>query len=146
MSAMMKQTATRSAIAKFVFAFAMMTASAMAISADKVTTVPVKFAKGASSATIKGDFAGYDSVQYTLAAKTGQTMTVKVAGSTNANFNVFAPGATPGQAQALGQGGVGSDWSGALPATGTYTVQVYQMRASARRGEKVAYTITVGIR
>lgn len=146
MSATMRHQATGHSIAKFAFALALLVAPAMAVSADKVTTVPVKFAKGASSATIKGGFAGYDSVQYTLAAKAGQTMTVKIAGNTNANFNVFAPGAVPGQAQALGQGGVGSDWSGALPASGTYTVQVHQMRASARRGEKVAYTITIGIR
>jgi hypothetical protein len=114
--------------------------------ADKVTSVPVHFAKGASSASMKGDFAGYDTVEYTLGAKAGQTMTVGVTGSSNANFNVFAPGDKPGAATAIGSGSVGSDWSGALPKAGTYTIQVYQMRASARRGEKVPYTITFGIR
>ena len=124
-------------------AFAFATTSAVA--ADKVTTVPVKFAKGASSATMKGSFAGYDSVHYTLDARAGQTMTVTLAGSSNANFNVFAPGDAPGAATALGSN---SDrgWTGKLPKTGTYTVQVYQMRASARRGEKVPYTITLSIR
>ena len=81
-------------------AFAFATTSAVA--ADKVTTVPVKFAKGASSATMKGSFAGYDSVHYTLDARAGQTMTVTLAGSSNANFNVFAPGDAPGAATALG--------------------------------------------
>lgn len=113
---------------------------------DKVSTVPVSFAKGSSSATMKGNLGGYDSVNYTLSARAGQTMTVKIAGSANANFNVFKPGDVPGNATALGSGSVGANWSGALPATGKYTVQVFQMRASARRGEQVPFTVTFGIR
>lgn len=123
------------------FAFA----ATSAVAADKVTTVPVNFARGASSATMKGSFAGYDSVHYTLDARAGQTMTVTLAGSSNANFNVFAPGDAPGAATALGSN-ADRGWTGKLPKTGTYTVQVYQMRASARRGEKVPYTITLSIR
>lgn len=132
--------------AKTAAALVMMTATSFAFAADKVTTVPVKFARGASSATMQGSFSGYDSVEYTLSAKAGQTMTVKVTGSTNANFNVFAPGAKPGEAESLSQGNMGSSWSGRLPATGAYTVQVYQMRASARRGTKVEYSITFDIK
>lgn len=114
--------------------------------ADKVSVVPVSFSKGASSAELKGSFKGYDSIEYTLSAKAGQQMTVSIKGSSNANFNVFAPGDQPGQANALGSGAVGTDWNGALPATGTYKVQVYQMRASARRGEAVPHTISFSIR
>ncbi|OLS60292.1 g-type lysozyme inhibitor [Pseudomonas putida] len=104
---------------------------------DTVTQVPVHFAKGASSAELKGRFSGYDSVRYTLGAKAGQSMTVRIQGSRNANFNVFAPGAST----ALGGGSVGSDWSAVLPDSGEYRIEVYQMRASARRGEKVEYSI-----
>ena len=114
--------------------------------ADKVSVVPVQFAKGAQSATVKGTFKGYDSINYTLVAKAGQTMTVNVSGSSNANFNVFAPGAVPGQAEAMGTGYVNEKWQGTLPASGKYTIQVYQMRASARRGEAVPHTLTVSIR
>jgi hypothetical protein len=113
--------------------------------ADKVTVVPVQFAKGAQSATVKGTFKGYDSINYTLVAKAGQTMTVNISGSSNANFNVFAPGAVPGQAEAMGTGYVNEKWLGTLPASGKYTIQVYQMRASARRGEAVPHTLTVSI-
>lgn len=112
---------------------------------DKVTTIPVSFEKGSSSATLEGSFSGYDSVNYTLSAKAGQSMTVQIAGSSNANFNVFKPGDEPGASTALGSGSVGSDWTGALPADGEYKVQVYQMRASARRGTKVPYKITFRI-
>lgn len=120
--------------------------AAPALAADKVTTVPVQFAKGASSAQVKGAFAGYDSVNYTLTAKQGQQMTVKIAGSNNANFNVFGPGATPGAAAALGSGYVGGDWSAKLPESGKYTIQVYQTRATARKGAKVPHTLTVSIK
>ncbi|MDR0181920.1 g-type lysozyme inhibitor [Lysobacter arvi] len=115
------------------------------LAADNVTTVPVRFDKGASSATLKGSFRGYDTVHYTLAARAGQTMTVSVAGSSNANFNVYAPGDAPGTSAALGSN-ADRKWTGRLPTSGTYTVQVYQMRASARRGEQVSYSITIAIR
>jgi hypothetical protein len=114
--------------------------------ADKVSVVPVQFAKGAHSAAVKGTFKGYDSINYTLVAKAGQTMTVSISGSSNANFNVFAPGGVPGQAEAMGTGYVNEKWQGTLPASGKYTIQVYQMRASARRGEAVPHTLSVSIR
>ena len=68
------------------------TMAAGAQAADKVITVPVQFAKGAHSAQLKGSFTGYDTIHYTLVAKAGQTMTVKIGGSSNANFNVFEIG------------------------------------------------------
>lgn len=120
--------------------------TAPALAADNVTTVPVQFAKGASSAQMKGTFAGYDSINYTVTAKQGQQMTVKIAGSNNANFNVFGPGATPGAAEALGSGYVGDDWTAKLPASGKYTVQVFQTRATARKGAKVPHTLTVSVK
>lgn len=113
--------------------------------ADKITTVPVQFAKGAHNAQVKGNFSGYDTIHYTLVAKAGQTMTVKIGGSNNANFNVFAPGAIPGQAEALGRNDGNGQWQSTLPISGKYLIQVYQMRASARRGEQVPHTLSVSI-
>lgn len=132
-------------ISKLVASALLLSAVAPVMGQDKVSTVPVSFAKGSSSATMKGNFGGYDSVNYTLSARAGQTMTVKITGSSSANFNVFKPGDAPGNATAVGSGSMGTDWSGALPATGKYTVQVFQMRASARRGEQVPYTVTFRI-
>lgn len=119
---------------------------ALATAADKVTTTPVHFTKGASSATLRGTLSGYDTVRYTVSARAGQTMTVTGGGSANANFNVFAPGVVPGEGEALGRNDEKRRWSGILPASGTYVVQVYQMRAQARRGEKAPHTLTVAIR
>lgn len=106
----------------------------------------VQFAKGAHSAKVDGTFSGYDSINYTLGAKEGQTMTVDISGSHNANFNVFAPGDLPGQAAALGSGSVGTQWQGTLPKSGKYLIQVFQMRATARNGAKVPHSLSVGIR
>ncbi|MFQ2225018.1 g-type lysozyme inhibitor [Aeromonas enteropelogenes] len=113
--------------------------------ADKITTVPVQFANGAHSAQVKGNFSGYDTIHYTLVAKAGQTMTVKISGSSNANFNVFAPGTIPGQAEALGRNDGNGQWQSTLPTSGKFLIQVYQMRASARRGEQVPHTLSVSI-
>jgi len=118
---------------------------ALAGAADRVITTPVQFAKGTSSATLRGTVAGYDTVRYTVAARAGQTMTVTLGGSANANLNVYAPGVVPGQGEALGSTDETRGWTGTLPASGTYVVQVYQMRAQARRGEKAPHTLTVAI-
>ncbi len=113
--------------------------------ADQVTTVPVQFSRGLSDATLKGHFSGYDSVHYTVGGKAGQDLSVKVTGSPNANFNVFKPGDEPGTAAAIGSGSTGSAWKGELPADGEYIVQVYQMRASARREDTVDFAIQVAV-
>ncbi len=105
----------------------------------------MSFVKRAHSAQANGILKGYGVVEYTLAAKSGQRMTVQITGNSNANVNVFATGDQPGQSSALGSGGNGSDWTGALPASGKYKVQVFQMRASARRGEAVPYKISFRI-
>ncbi|KHL74402.1 g-type lysozyme inhibitor [Pseudomonas putida] len=128
-----------------IYGIALALTSSVCWGADKVSTIPVSFVKGANSAQVNGTIKGYDTVEYTLAAKSGQRMTVQITGNSNANFNVFAPGDQPGQSSALGSGGVSSDWTGALPASGKYKVQVFQVRASARRGEAVPYKISFRI-
>lgn len=118
----------------------------LATAADRVTTTPVQFTKGASSATLRGTLSGYETVRYTVAARAGQTMAVTIDGSPNANFAVFAPGVVPGEGEAMGINNETRRWSGPLPKTGTYVVQVYQMRAQARRNEKAPHSLTVAIR
>lgn len=117
----------------------------LADAADKVSTVPVQFAKGTSSFSTTHNLRGYDSVNYTLNAKASQSMRVSLTGSSNVGFNIYAPGDVPGVATALGNGSVGQEWNGVLPDSGTYTVQVYQVRAAARRGQQAAYGISFAI-
>ena len=53
----------------------------------------VAFAKGASSATIKGQLKGDADVDYVVGAAAGQTISVALKGSNRSNyFNVLPPG------------------------------------------------------
>ncbi|MBW6532631.1 hypothetical protein KZ820_17960 [Sphingomonas sp. RRHST34] len=107
-------------------------------------TIKVQFTKGASAKVIKGSLRGYESVNYTVSARAGQTMTVRLTTANGSNyFNVTEPG----KDEALFNGSVaGNKFGGTLPSTGTYTVQVYLMRNAARRGETAAYTLTIAVR
>lgn len=113
------------------------------LATDGIESRPLQFAKGASSATVKGSIAGRQTIDYKLRAKGGQTMTVSLK-SANAGlaFNVLPPGSK----DVAIEGAIElQDWSGALPADGEYTIRTYLNRAAARRGEKAAYTLTVAI-
>ncbi|RDZ29060.1 hypothetical protein DX914_08175 [Lysobacter silvisoli] len=102
----------------------------------------VAFKPGANAATLSGSLG--DSRDYVLAAKAGQTLTVSLKGSTNAYFNVLPPGSQ----EALVNSSISGEnrWSGRLPASGDYTVRVYQMRAATRQGKKSNYTISFSIK
>jgi hypothetical protein len=103
----------------------------------------VAFAKGAGSATLKGSIKGDQDHSYFVEAQTGQTMTVKLAATKgSAEMNVWAPGNDT--AISLGADDP-YNVTVVLPASGRYKVQVYQMRASARRGETANYALTIGV-
>ncbi|MBD3819594.1 hypothetical protein [Brevundimonas diminuta] len=111
---------------------------------DHSRTERVQFARGASSATLHGNLHGYDTVDYVLGARRGQTLNVRLQ-PTNASayFNVTRQGAD----EALFIGSTsGNQFSGQLPANGDYVVRVYLMRNAARRDEHANYTLTVGVR
>lgn len=111
---------------------------------DPVKIVPVQFANDTSSKTIKGSIRGYATVNYTVSARAGQTMTARLTTSNGSSyFNVTAPGAD----QALFNGSIsGGRFSTTVPSTGIYTVQVYLMRSAARRSERANYVLNVAVR
>ncbi len=115
-----------------------------ALSNAAIESRPVQFAKGASSAAMKGTIKGDQTVDYKLRAKAGQTMRVTLQTSNGANsFNVLPPGSND---VAIFNGSTdGNEWTGALPADGEYKIRVYLMRNAARRGETANYTLTVSI-
>jgi hypothetical protein len=114
------------------------------LAAGAIESRPIQFAKGASSATIKGSLKGDQTIDYKLRARAGQSMSVKLASSNASNyFNVLPPGSQD-VAVFVGSSG-GNEWSGSLEADGEYTVRVYLMRNAARRNETASYTLTVGI-
>lgn len=113
------------------------------LAADGIQSKTIQFAKGASSATVKGSIQGRQTIDYKLRARAGQTMTVSLkSGNPGLAFNVLPPGSNDVAIEgAIGQ----QEWSGSLPADGEYTVRTYLDRAGARRGEKASYTLTVAI-
>ncbi len=103
----------------------------------------VAFAKGASSATIKGQLKGGADVDYLVRAGAGQTISVSLKGSNRSNyFNVLPPGSAD---VAMHVGQDGGPYTGMLPADGDYTVRVYLMRNAARRNEVSNYELTVSV-
>jgi hypothetical protein len=121
----------------------LLAATAPVAAAADIERRSVQFAKGASSATVKGTIEGDRTVDYLLRARAGQTMNVKLDTRHSAlYFNVLPPGSDT----ALHVGSTdGNRWSGALPADGEYRVRTYLMRSAARRGESGAYTMTIGV-
>lgn len=108
-------------------------------------TEVVHFAKGRSSATLKGTIKGDAGVVYQLGAAKGQTMSVLFEPSNGAcYFNVLPPGDGP-EAIFIGSTS-GNEFVGTLGASGTYRIQVYLMRSAARRNETCKYALTVEIR
>jgi hypothetical protein len=105
--------------------------------------LPVAFAKGTSSATMKGTIKGDEYRDYVVNARAGQTMTVTVTNPDGrAYFNVLPPGST-GEAVFIGSS-AGNSFKGLVPGTGANTVRVYQMRATGRRGEVANYPLATG--
>ncbi len=106
--------------------------------------VPVKFAKGASSAITKGQLRGRHYIDYQVRAAAGQTLKVSMKASNRmAYFNLLPPDST---GEALFAEGSGERrFKGQLPADGIYTVRVYLIRAAARRDEGTTFTLTTAI-
>lgn len=113
---------------------------------ETVKTQTVHFDKGSNGTTIKGKIQGYESYNYTLSAKAGQTMKVDLKTQHLATyFNIYAPGKAPGdEAMFIGTTG-GLGYKGTLPDDGRYIIQVFMMRSAARRNEVANYNLSVVI-
>lgn len=123
--------------------FGLISGSVPALAKDEIRKERVLFKKSAVTSAIKGQIKGYETVDYLLGAKAGQTLQVALQTNNGANyFNVLPPGSDA--AIAIGSN-LGNQWTGALPVDGDYTVRVYLMRSAARRNETANYTLSVGI-
>jgi hypothetical protein len=91
-------------------------------------TIRVKFPPGRTTVILKGkttggpsESGGMDPITYRLHARAGQTLTLHLTSAKkNAIFGVWAPGMNP-----MDIGSNPTDWSGALPKTGTYEISVW---------------------
>jgi hypothetical protein len=93
---------------------------------------PIRFARGASSGTVKGTTNGAE--DYVLQAREGQTMTVRLTSSPKgaAAFEIMIDDYTVACQ--------GTEWTGELPASGSYRITVVATKGSA------SYELNVGIR
>ncbi|MGQ0761771.1 MAG: g-type lysozyme inhibitor [Acidobacteriota bacterium] len=111
-------------------------------SVDAQTTRRVQFAKGASSATVNGRIKGYEYIDYVIAARAGQTMSVRLTGSSVAELAILMP-----DGGNLGMDATGvREWSGELPESGDYSIRVLMPRAYARRGTTARFSMRISIR
>ncbi len=101
----------------------------------------IKFAAGSAAAVAQGIVRGYDTQDYLLNARAGQTMSLSLTSDNSfAYFVVLNPDGSnlitvPS-----------TTWADKLPASGDYTVRVFLMRAEARRGGEAKFRLQVGIR
>jgi len=107
----------------------------------KDSTINVHLDKGKTSKNISSSIKGDAGTSYLLQVKDGQVMQVLFSTSSGSCYmNVFEPGNT---SEAVHIGSSAGNEFGASPTTaGTYKIQVYQMRATARRNETCEYTIS----
>lgn len=128
-------------------ALALLATTLAAAAADRVERQAVTFAEGAPEAVMTGAIKGYDSTEYSVPAGAGQKLAVILSSdSSSVYFNVFAPGDVPGESTALFNGArSGTAFKGSLDRSGDYTVQVFLIRAAARRAESADYTLTIAV-
>lgn len=108
----------------------------------QIITKKVSFPTGKSATTLKGSITGEQTIDYTVGANQGQILKATLTGQ-GSYFNVLPPGSQD-EAIFIGQND-GNQTSITLQQSGTYKIRVYQMRSTARRGEKKSYSLTISI-
>jgi hypothetical protein len=102
----------------------------------QATATPLHFQPGRTTAIVKGQLAADSDTCYKLRARANQQMTVHVTSpKQDIHFNLFPPSQDATIASET------ADWSGALPATGDYTIALYT--AKLKQGD--SYTLEVSI-
>ena len=105
------------------------------------TKVRVKFAKGASSANLKGVITGYKYIDYIVAAKSGQTMAVKLK-ATNAACSFYMYYSNE---KDIDEASDVKEISRNVDVDDNYIIRVILPRSSARRKEKASFTLNVSV-
>ena len=103
----------------------------------------IQFPKGKTSSTVSGSVVRGDRDHYTVVAKADQTMTVAITSKEkNAAITIYVPGYSVTQEDGVamvsgetltgaGEGEDATGWSGKLPASGKYLIDVGGTRGNA---------------
>jgi hypothetical protein len=100
----------------------------------------IQFAKGRTTAVLKGTIRDSQEIIYVLRANEGQTLTAHISASTPNNdvvFHIEGPEGT----QVMDEGDITNDWSGKLPKSGDYRIVIGMIESRVSR-----YTLEVAIR
>jgi hypothetical protein len=112
------------------------TASVFAQKGTSIVT-RIKFLRGRTTAVQKGSVHRGVSHDYLLKAGAGQNMTLHLATSGGVCFNLYSPGMSDQLAICS------KDWSGELPRTGDYRINVLPDTTTERN---ISYTLEVTVR
>ncbi|MBK6601626.1 MAG: hypothetical protein IPG28_08730 [Betaproteobacteria bacterium] len=103
----------------------------------------VQFAKGSSSASVKGNVVGNEVADYRLRARRPDA---QCQAEGEQHFNLLQRAAAGSTGDAIYNGSLdGTSSSTTLPADGEYTVRVYQMGHAKSSGQRSIYTLDVSI-
>jgi hypothetical protein len=120
-------------------ACALLLLAAPAFAVQRGKSQRVRFARGRTTAVLKGAVVRGTQDRYLLGARAGQTMTVHITSrEQNAVFVILGPDATA--LEGTEEGADAIDWTGELPLSGDYSIWVSPSRGNA------TYTLEVTIR
>lgn len=103
---------------------------------------PVHFARGTTGTTIDGSIVGDRYIDYHLSLSAGQMLSVTIrATGGSPYFNVIEPNA--GNVGIFNSSDSGDQFEARTARSGVYTIRVYQMRATARRGARASYRLVI---
>ena len=119
----------------------------VAIGEDRPYVVRVELAPGAASTVLTGSIAGGFGDDYEFDARAGQRMTVHVVKGSlkNLRFDVYQDLPGNRSARELTSLNASPTWSGILPASGTWKLDIYGADAMDRE-TKVPYSLVLTIR
>ena len=131
-------------------AFAALPVAALAVpqAADQegpvgpIRTQVVRFARGATSTTIRGQVTGYEMVDYILGARRGQLMSIRFTATRGSTYYQII---LPDGGEPLFDSANGGDYRGRLPASGDYALRVYNFRNEARRARAAGFALMISI-
>jgi hypothetical protein len=105
------------------------------------TTRRIQFARGRTTATLKGQIKKNQEIVYLLRANKGQTLSVRVAAASTPNHDVVFTINGPGNVSLMEEGDLNTEWSGELPATGDYAINLGMIES-----ESSHFTLEVSVK